>query len=45
MSRTMARSSSAALKVTMPEIEMYMPSASARSRHLGARAEAMDQAR
>ena len=40
-----SRRLSAALKVTMPEIEMYMPSASARSRHLGARAEAMDQAR
>ena len=40
----MARKASAALKVTMPEIEMYMPSASARLRHLGARAEAMDQA-
>ena len=30
MSRTVARKASAALKVTMPEIEMYMPSASAR---------------
>jgi hypothetical protein len=32
MSRTIARKASAALKVTMPEIEMNMPSASARAR-------------